>query len=70
MATRRRAEPSPALVWIGDGDRYVVGVPARDLTESDIAALAGDGDRAALIAALIGSGCYGPADSTEDHSDG
>jgi len=26
----------PELVWIGDGERYVPGVPARDLTSTDI----------------------------------
>ncbi len=55
MATRR---DDLKLVWIGDGDRYLIGVPARDLDESDITSLAGDGDRAALIAALTASGLY------------
>lgn len=69
MATRRRADSSAALVWVGDGSRYVIGVPARDLDASDIAALAGDGDSAALIAALIATGLYAPA-ATEDQTDG
>jgi hypothetical protein len=45
-------------------------VPARDLDEADIDRLAGDGDRAALIAALIASGLYRPADTEEEPTDG
>ncbi len=68
MATRHRQEPdAPALVWLGDGDRYLVGIPARDLDDSDIASLAGDGDSAALIAALTASGLYQPAEQEHKH---
>lgn len=55
---RKAAAAEPILVWIGDGSRYLIGIPARDLTSADIDALADEGDRAALIETLKSSGLW------------
>ena len=50
------------LTYIGRG-RFVVGIPATDLTAADIAALARDRGEStnSLRARLIASGCYIPS---------
>lgn len=48
------------LIYQGRG-RFIVGVPARDLSPGDIARLAGSERPAALRARLIATGLYAPA---------
>lgn len=49
-----KSQPPTGLLWIGDGTRFVLGVPARDLDPEEV------GD---ARAALIASGLYTEAAS-------
>lgn len=48
-----KQQPPPGLLWIGDGTRFIPGVPARDLSPDEVT------DRTGLIA----SGLYTDAAS-------
>ena len=69
-----RPEPVRALRWVGDGSRYVLGIPTADLSEAALERLAGNRAAAfgvgeprvdALVADLLESGLYEPADRTK-----
>ncbi len=48
------SRPPKGLLWIGDGSRFIPGVPARDLTPAEVGSRRSD---------LVGSGLYTEAAS-------
>jgi hypothetical protein len=56
------SKPRKGLLWIGDGTRFIPGVPARDLTPAEVGSRRSD---------LVGSGLYidaAPAKPAADES--